>query len=267
MAAGSYAQALRLDGRGVVVLGVGPGIGGAVCDAVAEVGGRLLCVDLDGEQAAATAKRAGGEAIAADVTDADAVAAVFDRAEELFGDDLYGVVNVVGVTRPGLLADETDESTGRQFDLVLRPVLLLTRIAHPRLAARGRGSVVFIGSLAGEASLRRLGMYGAAKAAVHHLAGTAALEFGHAGVRTNTIVTGRILGSGSTGTPSPEALATLRDAIPLGRTGVSGDIAAAVLFLLSDLAAYVNGVRLPVDGGMSAVSSLPSSQSANQPRH
>jgi NAD(P)-dependent dehydrogenase (short-subunit alcohol dehydrogenase family) len=262
---GGYLAALRLDGRGVVVLGVGPGIGGAVCDAVAEAGGSLLCVDLDPAAAERTAARCGGKAMAVDVTDRDALTAVFDRAEELFGGDFYGVVDVVGVTRPGLLADETEETMTRQFDLVLRHVLLLTQIAHPRLAGSGRGSVVFIGSLAGEANTRRLGLYGAAKAAVHHLAGAAAVEFGPSGVRTNVIVTGRILGSGTTGTPDPAVLDTLRRAIPSGRTGVPEDIAGAVLFLLSDLSGYVNGVRLPVDGGISTVSPLPSSQAANQP--
>jgi NAD(P)-dependent dehydrogenase (short-subunit alcohol dehydrogenase family) len=137
---GGYLSALRLDGRGVVVLGVGPGIGGAVCDAVAEAGGSLLCVDLDPAAAERTAARCGGKAMAGDVTDRDALTAVFDRAEELFGGAFYGVVDVVGVTRPGLLAEETEETMTLQFDLVLRHVLLLTQIAHPRLARSGRGA-------------------------------------------------------------------------------------------------------------------------------
>jgi NAD(P)-dependent dehydrogenase (short-subunit alcohol dehydrogenase family) len=260
-----YVDLLRLDGRGVVVLGAGEGIGGAVCAAVTQAGGKVLCVDLDEAQAKRTAERVGGTAMAADVTDREALTEVFDRAEEIFGDGFHGVVDVVGVSVPEFLADATDESMKRQFDLVLRHPVLLTQIAHPRLARRGRGSVVFIGSLAGAANTRRLGLYGTAKAAVHHLATAAAMEFGPQGVRTNAIVTGRILRSGGTPTPQGEVLQAVKRAIPLGRAGVPEDIAGAVLFLLSDLAGYVNGARLPVDGGIGIVTPLPSSLPGNQP--
>ncbi|MER7363967.1 SDR family NAD(P)-dependent oxidoreductase [Nonomuraea wenchangensis] len=259
-----YVGRLRLDGRGVVVLGTGQGIGGAVCEAVAQAGGRVLCVDRDGAQAEAAAARCGGEAMAADVTDRAQLGSVFDRAEGLFGDDLYGIVDVVGVAMPELLADGTEESMQRQFDLVLRHPVLLTQVAIPRLARRGRGSVVFVGSLAGVANTKRLGLYGTAKAAVHHLATACAQEFGPQGVRTNAIVVGRVLQSGGDPNPDDEAVRAVERAVPQGRCGVPGDIASVVLFLLSDLAGYVNGARIPVDGGIGVVSPLPSTQRANR---
>lgn len=257
-----YTNLLRLNGKGVIVLGAGEGIGGAVCAAVTQAGGKVVCVDIDGAQAERTAAHARGIAVTADVTDRAQLTAVFDRTEEIFGPDLYGVVDVVGVTFPALLADESDDTMQRQFDLVLRHPILLTQIAHPRLARRGKGSVVFIGSLAGAANTLRLGLYGTAKAAVHHLATAAAVEFGPYGVRTNAIITGRILRSGSTA-PSG-VMQAIEQAIPLRRAGVPEDIAAVALFLLSDLAGYVNGAKLPVDGGIGVVTPLPSSQSANQ---
>ncbi|MCG2621290.1 SDR family oxidoreductase [Arthrobacter sp. I2-34] len=259
-----YVKKLDLGGRGVVVLGAGQGIGGAVADAVSQAGGRVLCVDIDAEQARRTAERSGGEGLAADVTDRAAMEAVFQRAEEWFGDDFYGIVDVVGVTVPQLLADTDEDSIQRQFDLVLRHALLMTQIGIPKLARRGRGSVVYIGSLAGVASTKRLGLYGAAKAAVHQLSAAAAHEFGPAGVRVNTVVPGRILASGGDPNPNPDALRPVELAVPLGRGGHPDDIASATLFLLSDLAGYISGVQIPVDGGISVVTPLPSTQPANR---
>lgn len=260
----NYPERLSLAGRGVVVLGTGAGIGGQVARAIAGAGGRVLAVDLNAEAAEEAAAAVGGIGMAADVTDRDQVAAVFDRAEAEFGDDFYGIVDVVGATVPEMLADSSAESYDRQFDLVLRHAVYVTQLGLPRLAARGRGSAVFIGSLAGVAQTRRLGLYGAAKAAEHHLAKAAAAEFGPHGVRVNGIVTGRILASGGDPNPDTSILETVNRAIPLRRTGFPDDIASATLFLLSDLAGYVTGVELPVDGGISMVTPLPSTQPANR---
>lgn len=254
-----YTSALRLDGRGVVVLGAGEGIGGAVCEAVAQTGGRVLCVDVDVERAKRAAERSGGRAAVADVTDRKALESVFAQAEDWFGDDFYGIVDVVGVVVIGALADHDEASTQRQFDLVLRHALLVSQLGIPRLARRGSGSVVFVGSLAGHASTLGIGLYGVAKAALHQLAAAAAHEFGPQGVRVNTVVPGRILSSGTV-PADPEAMDRVVEAVPLRRGGQPADIAAAALFLLSDLSTYVTGAQVPVDGGISVVSPLPSTQ-------
>jgi NAD(P)-dependent dehydrogenase (short-subunit alcohol dehydrogenase family) len=259
-----YLQRSRLDGRGFVVLGAGPGIGGAVSTAIAQHGGRVLCVDINADQARASAESIGGESMGADVTDADSMKAVFDRAENLFGEDFYGIVDVVGATVPELLEDSTPASMERQLGIALHHAIYVTQDGIPRLARRGRGSVVFIGSLAGLASTRRLGLYGAAKAAVHQLSAAAAHEYGPQGVRVNTVVPGRILASGGNPNPDDAALRAVEAAVPLQRGGRPEDIAGAVLFLLTDLAAYITGVMLSVDGGISVVTPLPSTQPANR---
>lgn len=253
-----YAALARLDGRGIVVLGVGSGIGSAVCQAVSGMGAEVLCVDLNAAVAEQAAGLCGGMAMQADVTSRDDMAGVFAHADALFGDRFAGVVNVVGVPLPGPLAAADDDRIARQFDLTLRPALLTVQLATPYLAARGGGSVVLIGSLAAEVSSLNIALYGVAKGAVNKLAAAAAHEFGPQGVRVNVISPGRIASSGVVPVAA-DVRARIEGAVPLRRMGQPSEIAGAVLFLLSDLAAYVTGVVIPVDGGIGRVSALPQS--------
>ena len=251
-----YTHALRLDGRGVVVLGAGPGIGGAVCDALGQAGGKVLCVDLNGEHAKQAADRCGGTAFIADVADRSALERVFSHADTLFGSDFFGIVDVVGIVLPGTLTEHDDESTSRQFDLVLHHAIRVSQIGIPILAKHGRGSVVFMGSFSGFVSQLKMALYSVSKAGLHQLTKVAAQEFGPSGVRVNAVAPGRIANSGTVH-PSAAEMQPVVDVVPLRRGGEPSDIAAATLFLLSDLASYISGVVLPVDGGIGAVSPLP----------
>jgi NAD(P)-dependent dehydrogenase (short-subunit alcohol dehydrogenase family) len=253
-----YLTRQQLRDRGIVVLGVGAGIGGAVCDALAQSGARVMCVDQRKDVAQAAAARCGGLGIAADVSDRAAMVSVFTQAHAHFGKQFAGVVNVVGVPLPGAIGSFDDEKLERQFDLTLRPTVLITQIAGPMLASNGGGSVVFVGSLAGTASTLNISFYGVAKAAVNKMAAAAAHEFGPAGVRFNVVSPGRIRSSGVVPVP-PEALKRIEAAVPLRRLGTPADVAGTVLFLLSDLASYITGAVIPVDGGIGIVSALPDS--------
>lgn len=253
-----YLARQRLDGRGIVIFGVGAGIGGAVAEALAQAGARLLCVDNRQAVATEVAQRFGGEAMVADVSSRADVTAVFDRAEALFGDDFYGAVNVVGVTLPGMVSTYEEDRLQAQFDLALRPAILVSQIGGTRLAKRGRGSVVLISSLAAHVATARVAFYGVAKAAVNKLTIDCAAEFGPSGVRFNAVAPGRIRASGTVPV-DPETWKRIEDVVPLRRAGVPADIAGAVLFLMSDLAGYVTGAIIPTDGGIGLVSALPSS--------
>lgn len=249
---------LSLDGRGFVVLGTGAGIGGAVCHTLAQAGARLLCVDLELENAAQAADAVGGAALAADITSRPDMEAVFAKAEALFGASFYGVVDVVGVPVPGLMSELRDQDFDRQFDLVLRHAWLALSIAGPMLAKNGKGSMIFIGSTGGFNHFPNVGLYCTAKAALHALARNAAVEFAPAGVRINVVAPGRIRDSGSL-RPPEEMWNTIGAGIPLRRVGVPPEIASAVLYLASDLSSYVTGETLVVDGGMFNVTSMPNS--------
>lgn len=253
-----YVAQQAFSQRGFVILGVGAGIGSAICDALTQSGARLLCVDLRKEAAEEAAAKYGGTPFVANVADRADMEAVFAMATEKFGNDFAGVVTVVGVPIPGALASLDDDQLQRQLNLTLRPAVLVAQIAGPRLAARGGGSVVFVGSLAAEVSTLNIAMYGVGKAAVNKLAAAAAHEFGPGGVRFNVVSPGRIVSSGVVPI-SPEVLERIEKTVPLRRAGTPADIAGAVLFLLSDLASYVTGVVLPVDGGIGRISALPES--------
>jgi NAD(P)-dependent dehydrogenase (short-subunit alcohol dehydrogenase family) len=252
-----YTRLLRLGGRGLVVLGAGDGIGRQVCHALAQAGARVLCVDRDASLAERVAKEVGGIAATGDVTQRADLDRVFASAVAQFGEDFSGVVDIVGIATIGPLTALDDQAWDRQFDVVLRHAFLTLQIGGQKLIARGGGTVVFVGSISGEVSVPSQAAYGTAKAALHHLVRCAAHEFGPTGVRVNAVAPGFVR--------TPRLLKGLReefwervsDANPLRRVAIPADIAAAILFLASDLAAYVTGNVLTLDGAMSSVAALP----------
>jgi 3-oxoacyl-[acyl-carrier protein] reductase len=252
-----YQKLLRLDGRGVVVLGAGPGIGGQVCRAMAQAGARVLCVDLDASVAEAAAHAIGGIPLAADITQRAEIERIFAVADNEFGDDFYGVVDIVGVPIPKALELHDDAEINRQFDLVLRHALLTVQIAGPKLAARRRGFMVFVASLAGLQVSPTVPLYGIAKAALMAMVKAAAHRFGPDGVRINAVAPGRIGASGRV-RPTEAQVATISQAIPLRRLGTPSEIAGPILFLASELSSYITGQVLVADGGIGNVTALPS---------
>lgn len=245
-----YRGLLNLGGRGYVVLGTGPGIGSEVCHALTQCGARVLCVDLVMETAQATADAVGGEAIAADITNRADMERVFKRAQELFGNEFYGVVDVVGVPLLAMLDEADDALFDRQYDLVLRHAWLTISIAAPMLAKNGAGSIVLIGSMGAYDYHPKVAIYGAAKGALNSLAQASSVEFGPKGVRINVVAPGRVRESGVS-RPTEEQWRRLEDSRPLKRVGLPPEIASAVLFMASDMASYITGQVLMADGGTS----------------
>jgi meso-butanediol dehydrogenase / (S,S)-butanediol dehydrogenase / diacetyl reductase len=247
----------ELDGRVALVTGATGGIGGAIVDVFAAAGAAVVVTDLDeatAQRSADALTAAGHRAIGAalDVTDADAAVAVVRRAA-----DELGPVDIV-VNNAGL-ADDEDFLTAapavwqRAYDVIVKGAVHCSRAALPAMLDRGRGSIVNI------ASVNAIAFYGhpaysAAKAALVSLTQSLATRYASDGVRVNTLAPGTIR------TPvwdrriaiDPQVLDHLARWYPGGRVGDPRDVAEAACFLASDRAAFITGVLLPVDGGLTA---------------
>lgn len=246
----SYLDLLRLGGRRVVVLGAGAGIGRQSAHALAQAGASVVCVDRDHSLAAEVAAEVGGEAQAADVTRREDVERVFATAGAT-GPPISGVVDVVGLAATALLADTDDAMFESQLSLVLRHAYLALQIGGRVLAESGGGSIVIVGSMSGIGYSPGQSVYGAAKAALHHLVMSAAREFAASHVRVNSVA------PGLTRTPrleekfDPLVWAAAGRHIPRGFAATPAEIAGPILFLMSQLASYVTGQVLVADGATS----------------
>jgi NAD(P)-dependent dehydrogenase (short-subunit alcohol dehydrogenase family) len=242
--------------RVVLVTGAGSGIGREVAGRVAAGGGRVAVVDLneaDADRVVAEIKEAGGTAAAfsADVrSEADITAAV-TRAEELLG-PLDGVVACAGISRPGPAEDMTLEAWSQVVDTNLTGAFLTARVAGSRLLGRG-GSMVLVSSVDGMGGHAGRVHYTASKFGLSGITKSLAIEWGRRGVRVNAVAPGPVDTPLLRAIHSDEALAAgILVRTPLGRLATPADQANAILFLLSDAAAFVTGVLLPVDGGLTA---------------
>ncbi|MER7274643.1 SDR family oxidoreductase [Dactylosporangium sp. NPDC000244] len=245
-----YPGLLRLDGRVHVVVGVGPGIGRETALALAAAGARVVCVDVDGEQAAAVAAETGGVAAVCDVTEPDGFAGALAAAERDLG-RVDGVTDVVGLVRWSPLADTADEDWVWQGEVVAGQSVRVLRAAVPLLRRAGGGALTFIASVSALTSAPGHGLYGMAKAALLSMVRTAAIELGPAGIRVNAVSPGVTLNPRLAADPRfAAALRANGERTPLRRVARPSDIAAAVLFLASPLAGHVTGQNLVVDGGL-----------------
>ena len=251
-----YLDRLRLAGRGIVVLGGGEGIGRQSCLALTQAGAEILCVDRSEDAARAVAAEAGCAYHVADITVRDEVEGIFARAGEIFGARLKGVVNVVGVAFVKPFEEISEETWDRQFDIVLRHAYLTLQIGGMALARNGGGSMTFVGSMSGMASIAGQTVYGSAKSALHHLVRGGANEFGRRQVRVNVVVPSFIRTPRMEGMLDEAMWKRMADTVPLGRVASPDEIASAILFLQSDLASFVTGAVFPVDGGVTALSAF-----------
>ena len=245
---------LGLEGRHAFVAGVGGGIGSACVRALATAGARVTCFDTDAAAADAAAQLTPDErglALTGDARRLDDVQRAVDRAVETFG-PVAVAVDVIGEARWGRTIDLDDTAWDESFDMVLRHFFNLARVAGRHMAGQQAGAIVAIASVSGLRSSPLHGPYGAAKAGLMSLVRTLAVELAGDHVRVNAVAPGAVLTPRVEALMSAERQAESAAAIPLGRLASPDDIAHAVAFLASDLASYITGQTLVVDGGATA---------------
>ncbi|XCW06611.1 2,3-dihydro-2,3-dihydroxybenzoate dehydrogenase [Streptomyces sp. HUAS MG47] len=253
-----------MRGRTALVTGAAGGIGAAVVRALAERGAAVAAVDRDEATlkprvAALVLDGLNVEAFPCDVTDAAQVTATVDEAERRLG-PLDHLVNAAGVLRLGPVRTFSDEDWAATFAVNATGVFQVSRAVVDRMIPRGSGSVVTVASNAAATPRSEMAAYAASKAAATMFTKSLGLEVAQYGIRCNLVA------PGSTDTPMlssmwhddsgpkgtiegcPEAF---RVGIPLRKLALPTDVAAAVLFLLSDQAAHITLHDLTVDGGAS----------------
>lgn len=246
-----YQSLLRMDGRNLVVVGAGQGMGRQSSHALAQCGAKLFCVDIVEQRAKEIADEVNGVAYCGDMTKGDEVEAMVAAASAAFGGTIHGFVDIIGIAEWTEVINTPESVWDSQFDMCLRHAYLLSKHIGGHMVATGTpGTMVFIASVHGLSASVKHSAYGAAKAGLISLVQTLADELGLKGIRANAIAPGTIL------TPRMEiALDEARrvDAgkvAPMGRMGTTSEIGSAVLFLTSDLSSYVTGHTLVVDGGV-----------------
>ena len=244
-----YPGLLRLDGRRFVVIGAGQGIGRQASHALAQAGARLVVVDKDADLAADIAKEVDATPWSGDATDRQDMARLASSAVDTLG-GIDGLVDIIGMAQYASLLDVSDEVWEWEHDICLRHAWLAMQTLGKAMAGGSGGAMVFVASVSGMTSAPLHAAYGAFKAGLIGLVRSAAVELGPLGVRVNAVAPGVVWTPRVSAYLGEEGRQRNSDNAPLRRVALPADIAAALLFLASDLSGYVNGQTLVVDGGV-----------------
>ena len=246
----------RLDGRTAIVTGSTSGIGAATGRALAAAGSRVLISGRDatrGEEVVETIRADGGRAdfLAVDLAGSyEEIRTYVDDATSILGGRVDILVNNAGIYPATASAELADADLDAMLAVNIRAPHVLVASIAPAMAERGTGAVVNIGSWMAQVGSPFAAMYTATKAADEQLARSWAAEFGPRGVRVNNVAPGVTL------TPGNEEHRAVIDQMtagtPAGEVVLPEDIAAGVLFLVSDAARMVHGTTLYIDGGITA---------------
>lgn len=257
---------INLRGQTAIVTGGGGGIGRAIAIRMAEAGANVVIGEIVPERAEETAERvreAGAKALpfVLDIMDGEATRAMIAAADAEFGRIDILVNNAGGVAARRFL-DQSERSWQRHIDINLISMLRCTHAAAPIMIRGNRGgSIVNVASIEANRAAPMFSVYAACKAGMVSFTRTMALELAEHNIRVNCIAPDRTTTPGVNGnftgavdpsswpTPTPEEKTARSQYIPLGRDGVDLECGDAALFLSSEMASYITGAVLPVDGG------------------
>lgn len=235
----------RVDGKVVLISGGAQGMGAAHARALVAEGGKVVIGDILDEPGHALADELGDAAryIHLDVTQADQWDAAVALANEAFG-GLTGLVNNAGIVALGKIGKFDMTQWQKVIDVNLTGTFLGMQAAVASMKAAGSGSIINVSSVEGLRGAPMVHPYVASKWAVRGLAKSAALELGRHKIRVNSLHPGFIR------TPMTEHFPEDMVTAPLGRPGQSDEVAAFVVFLISDESSFATGSEFVVDGGL-----------------
>ncbi len=250
----------RFKDKVALVTGGASGIGAATVRRFVAEGARVMIADLNSEWGNALASELGPDNssfMTVDVSDEAAVINLVKQTIENFG-RIDILVNNAGIGHSAKTPDIGTEDWLRVVSVNLHAVFYACKAVIPQMRAQGGGTIVNTASISGLGGDLTFGAYNASKGAVVNYTRTLAMDHGPDNIRTNAVCPGAV----DTPIIAPAFdLPGVKDAyaraVPLRRVATSEDIAAAILFLASDDARHINGVNLPVDGGMTASAGQP----------
>ena len=246
---------MRLENKTVVVTGAGSGLGKATALAAAKEGARIVLADINDsamQDVAREIEENGGEALCyqVNVCSQDSIKEMLSEAVKTFG-KVDSLVNCAGIFSSIPFLELTEDDWDKMLNINLKGSFLCSQVfIRQLLEQKTGGSIVFLSSISGYIGFTKSAHYCASKGAVRQLSKAIALEFGPNGIRSNVVAPGTIE------TPmnnwiikDPKMHEQSVASIPMGRFGKSEEIASAILFLISDEAAYCTGSEILVDGG------------------
>ena len=238
-----------LDGIVALVTGATSGIGRAAAEELGRHGAEIVVHGRDpgrgsGVVDTITAQGSKARFVAADLSDPVQLDHLVEQAGAV---DV--LVNNAGFSWFGPTADLDVATFDRLFAANVRAAYFLVAALAPKMAARGSGSIISLGSMAGQIGLAGGAAYGATKATLVSMTRSWAAEFSPSGVRVNAVAAGPVLTSGA----APERIEALGATTLLARAAQPGEIASVIAFLASPKASYITGAVIAADGGRTAI--------------
>ena len=241
---------IDLTGQVAFVTGSTRGIGRAVAEMLYRAGAKVAVVGRDVARAESVARELGERAagFGCDVSDGTQVEAAIGAAEKALG-PISILVNNAGITRDNLLLRMTEEEWDEVMQANLKGAFHTTKAVLKGMMKRRQGRIINISSIIGLIGNKGQANYAASKAGLIAFTKSVAKEYGSRGILANAVAPGFIETDMTSGLPD-EARQAMLGGVILGRFGTPADVAGAVLFLASDLAGYITGQTLVVDGGL-----------------